>query len=153
VGKKVASPIQTAVPRVIEEKLKEILAQPGLLTFDQLKFIATEVLPLSSRLPSLERLEKCLRRDVYRRRKAYEDKYGINWEYTLLDPLEEIKELESLSLEEKIKRYLRAEALAEFELAHIQLLNKFMNGEINYDEYEKEIRNLAERICGELRII
>jgi hypothetical protein len=51
------------------------------------------------------------------------------------------------------KEYLRAEALAEFELAHIQLLNKFINSEINYDEYEKEIRNMAERIFGELRIV
>jgi hypothetical protein len=125
----------------MEDELKKIIDWPGPLTLDQLKFIATQVLPLTSQLSSmyLEKLEERLRKDVFKKRKFYEKEYNISWSETLLDPFEVIKEqkLKSLPSAERLKRYLLAEARAEFAPKDIKLFEKFLEGKISYEEYEK----------------
>jgi hypothetical protein len=140
----------------MEDELKKIIDWPELLTLNQLKFIATQVLPLTSQLSSiyLEKLEERLRKDVFEKRKFYEKEYNISWRETL-DPLEVIKEqeLKSLPSAERLKRYLLAEARAEFAPKDIKLFEKFLERKISYEEYKKEILILAKNTYGELKIV
>jgi len=153
------SPFKPLTPErvIIIEELEKILAQPGLLTFDQLRFIATQVLPSSSRLSPtyLEKLVERLRKDVYERREFYRINYHINWSETLLDPLQFIKEqeLKSLPPDKRLKRCLRAEACVEFASRDVMLFKNFLDGKISYDEYEKESRSLAQKTYGGLKIV
>jgi hypothetical protein len=141
----------------MEDELKKIIDWPGPLTLDQLKFIATQVLPLTSQLPSLylQKLEERLRKDVFEKRKFYEKEYNISWSETLLDPFEVIKEqkLKPLPPAERLKRYLLAEARTEFAPKDIKLFEKFLKRKISYEEYENEVYILAQNTYCELKIV
>ena len=100
----------------------------------------------------LNRLEQRLRKDVLNKREIYKIRY-FDWN-DLLDPREVISDdkIASLPLEQKIKRYLHAEARVEFSYRFEEILRKFLDGDISYDEYEKLKNKIARETYGELRI-
>ena len=63
------------------------------------------------------------------------------------------QELKSLPPAEKLKRYLLAEARAEFAPKDIKLFEKFLKRKISYKEYENEVYILAQNTYGELKIV
>jgi len=124
----------------IERRLEEILTKPELLSYEDLSFIAKEILPFSLRISPeyLKKLEAILHRDL----SIKKDMYRVG----ALNPLDEIKDIQYLDTSTRIEKYLRAELLSEFLIKVQPIENEFENGRIRYEDYHNRVTDLWNEI-------
>jgi len=127
----------------IERRLNEILDSSKPLTFDQIRFIATEVLPFFQQYSQehLEKLEQKLRNDI----ETKISRYGKKVTGELLS-LDEIKRVGKTSIANRIRKYIIVECGLEFARMRSQLEEKVIKGDMSEKEYVKSINDLYKYI-------
>jgi len=143
------SPDRNSEVMRIERKLEKILNKQKLLIYEDLEFIAKELLPSSSIPPDyLERLESRVRTDVMERIDLLKKVDPISIFLGLLE--EEIKSIESsreYSVTERIKKYLWISVTAEFGIQHAKLFERWeKEKEYSYDQYLKDLAHQNEEL-------
>jgi len=140
------------------ESAYNIVNSGQILSFEHLRRICEALKDINQYsqkiyLQELEKLEQCLKVDVERKREIYAKEHGIEWESTL-DPQTDLKKISpDLPIIERVKRYLGAEASAEFALRNFPLWKEFLvEGKISYDEYNEESIKIFQEIFGALSI-
>jgi len=143
------SPERKTEVMCIERKLEKILNKQELLTYEDLEFIAKELLPSSSiPLDCLESLESRVRTDVMERIDLLKKVDPISIFLGLLE--EEIKSIESsreYSVTERIRKYLWITVTAEFGIQHAKLFERWeKEKEYSYDQYLKDLAHQNEEL-------